>query len=89
MKYNLKFVFHNINQDITKENPTLYEKKSSAYLTAIQYIISWADGEIQTIYGVWSFQAADSAVGDGRVIYCHAGIDRDVAQAQQRRTLWS
>lgn len=64
---------------------TLYEKEySSTYLTAVQYIISWADSEVQTIYGVWGLQTADGAVGEGCVIYCHAGIDRDVAQAQQR-----
>lgn len=90
MKYNFKFVFCHFNKDITKEISTLYEKENfSTYLTAIQYIISWADGEIQTIYGVWTFQAADGDVGEGRVIYCHTGIDRDVTQAQQGWPLWS
>lgn len=73
-----------------KEISTVHEKEYSfVYLTAIQYIISWADGEIQSIYGVWSFQAADGGVGEGCVINCHASIDRDVAQAQQRWSLWS
>lgn len=63
------------------------EKEHFTHLAAIQYIISWTDGEVQAIYRVWSLQAADGAIGEGCVIYCHASIDRDVAQAQQRWTL--
>lgn len=46
---------------------------------AIQYIISWTDGDVQSIYGIWSLQTANGGAGQCCVIHCHAGVDRDVA----------
>lgn len=58
------------------------QRLSPTYLTAVQHVVSRADGEVQVVYWVWSFQAAEGAVGKGRVIYRNAGVDRNVAHAQ-------
>lgn len=61
-----------------------YQEFSYTHLVTIKNIISWADGQVETINGIWNLNAADSVICEGCVINCHAGINRDVAQAQQR-----
>ena len=68
----------------TKQLPPSVPKEKhspSMYLTSIQYIIRCACGEIQTVYRVWGLQAADGGIGESCVMYRHASIDRNVAQA--------
>lgn len=55
-------------------------------LAAIQYIITWAHSKVKAINGIGNLEAADRAVCESCVVDCHAGINRDVAQAQKRRT---
>lgn len=63
-------------------------KSSFTHLAAIKKVISWADSQVETIYGVWNLKAADGVICEGCVINCHAGINRDMAQAQKRRSIW-
>lgn len=62
-----------------KSSHTEYVDNANTYFAAIQYIISWTDGDVQSINGIWSLQMANGAASQCCVIHCHACIDRDVA----------
>lgn len=83
--HNIYHMINKITRDLHSTAETIFY--FTTYFTSIQYIISWADSEIQFIYWVWGFKVSNSSISEGCVIYCHASIDRDVAQAQQRCTL--
>lgn len=79
----------NVNQQLPEENSTFHDIDFSfTDLAAIQYIITWAHSQVKTINGIRNLEAADGAVRESCVVDRHAGINRDVAQAQKRRPFW-
>lgn len=76
-----------LNQQLLEENSTFHDIDFSfTDLAAIQYIITWAHSKVNIINGIGNLEAADGAVRESCVVDRHAGINRDVAQAQKRRT---
>lgn len=76
----------NVNQ-LLEENSTFHDIDFSfTDLAAIQDIITWAHSKVKTINGIGNLEAADGSVRESCVVDCHAGINRDAAQAQKRRT---
>lgn len=77
----------NVNKQLLEENSTFHDVDFSfTDLAAIQYIIPWAHSKVKTINGIGNLETADCAVRESGVVDCHAGVNRDVAQAQKRRT---